>query len=107
MSTLDLGPHGQTETGAAYTEAAAHVQALAEANHPARLLGVAQSAIETALRTNDLAAIHAQLAAALDRIKPEPADRYCSSPRSNHGDGRGCEDEACPKHGHSEEENAA
>lgn len=41
-----------------------------EANHPARLLGVAQVAIETALRTNDLAEVHAQLEVALARIKP-------------------------------------
>lgn len=41
-----------------------------EANHPARLLGVAQVAIETALRTNDLAEVHAQLETALARIKP-------------------------------------
>ena len=44
--------------------------AAAEANHPARLLGVAQVAIEVALRTNDLAEIHAQLEVALSRIKP-------------------------------------
>jgi len=42
----------------------------AEANHPARLLGVAQVAIEVALRTNDLAEVHAQLEVALARIKP-------------------------------------
>jgi hypothetical protein len=42
-----------------------------EANHPARLLGVAQVAIEVALRTNDLAEVHAQLEVALARIKPE------------------------------------
>lgn len=42
----------------------------AEMNAPARLLGVAQVAIETALRTNDLAEIHAQLETALARIKP-------------------------------------
>lgn len=41
-----------------------------ERNHPARLLGIAQVAIETALRTNDLAAVHAQLSEALTRIKP-------------------------------------
>jgi hypothetical protein len=42
----------------------------AEKNHPARLLGVAQVAIEVALRTNDLAEVHAQLEVALARIKP-------------------------------------
>ena len=42
-----------------------------EANHPARLLGVAQVAIEVALRANDLAEVHAQLEVALARIKPE------------------------------------
>lgn len=41
-----------------------------EADAPARLLGVAQVAIETALRTNDLAEVHAQLEVALARIKP-------------------------------------
>lgn len=66
MSTLTGAPYGQTEIGAAYTEAAMR----AEANHPARLLGVAQVAIETALRTNDLTEIHAQLEVALARIKP-------------------------------------
>lgn len=74
MSTLTGAPYGQTETGAAYTEAALRAAlrapARAEANHPARLLGVAQVAIEVALRTNDLAEIHAQLETALARIKP-------------------------------------
>lgn len=51
-------------------EEAEAARALSEANHPARLLGVAQVAIETALRTNDLAEVHAQLEAALARIKP-------------------------------------
>lgn len=45
----------------------------AEDHAPARLLGVAQVAIETALRTNDLAEIHAHLAEALGRIKPAVA----------------------------------
>lgn len=49
---------------------AADKAACAEANHPARLLGIAQVAIEVALRTNDLAEVHAQLEAALARIKP-------------------------------------
>lgn len=48
----------------------ARARAHAEANHPARRLGVAQVAIETALRTNDLAEIHAHLTEALTRIKP-------------------------------------
>lgn len=42
----------------------------AEANHPARLLGVAQAAIRDALLLDDVAEIHAQLADALARIKP-------------------------------------
>ena len=29
--------------------------------------------------------------------------KHCASPRSNHGDGRGCEDDHCPRHGRSEE----
>lgn len=70
MTALDGGPHGVTETGAAYSEAARQAQARAEATHPARLLGVAQVAIEVALRTNDLTEIHAQLEQALARIKP-------------------------------------
>jgi hypothetical protein len=52
------------------TAADVRARTRAEENHPARLLGVAQVAIETALRTNDLAAIHAQLGDALARIKP-------------------------------------
>lgn len=72
MSTLDHGPHGTTETGAAYSEAA-RVRALAEANAPARLLGVAQAAIRDALLLNDPAEIHAHLAEVLTRIKPEVA----------------------------------
>lgn len=59
MSTLTGAPYGLTETGAAYTEA----------SHPARLLGVAQVAIETALRMDDPEAIHTHLAEALGRIK--------------------------------------
>lgn len=70
MSTLTGAPYGQTETGAAYSEAAARARTRAEAYHPARLLGIAQVAIETALRTNDLAEVHAQLGEALTRIKP-------------------------------------
>lgn len=70
MTALDGGPHGTTETAAAYIEAASRARSCAEANHPARLLGVAQVAIEVALRTNDLAEIHAQLETALARIKP-------------------------------------
>lgn len=42
----------------------------AEAHAPARLLGVAQVAIETALRLTDPAEIHAHLTEALGRIKP-------------------------------------
>ena len=45
----------------------------AEDNHPARLLGIAQVAIEVALRTNDLAEVRAQLEVALARIKPTEA----------------------------------
>lgn len=45
-------------------------RAHAEANHPARLLGVAQVAIETALRLTDPVEIHAHLTEALTRIKP-------------------------------------
>lgn len=67
MSTLTGAPYGQTETGAAYAEAAAIC-----ANHaPAYLLGVAQVAIETALRLDDLDEVHNHLAEALGRIKPE------------------------------------
>jgi hypothetical protein len=71
VTALDGGPHGVTETAAAYTEAARLARDTAEANHPARLLGVAQVAIETALRMTDPAEIHAQLADALARIKPQ------------------------------------
>lgn len=42
----------------------------AETRAPARLLGVAQVAIETALRLGSLDEIHAHLAEALARIKP-------------------------------------
>lgn len=70
MSTLDQGPYGQTEAGAAYSEAANRAL-FAEAHAPARLLGVAQVAIETALRLNSLDEIHTHLAEALGRIKPE------------------------------------
>ena len=73
MSTLDGRPYGQTETGAAYSEAARRALAHAEANHPARLLGVAQRAIENALRLNDLTQMKTDLAAALDRITPPEA----------------------------------
>jgi hypothetical protein len=70
VSTLDHGPHGTTESGAAYMEAARR----AEATAPARLLGVAQVAIETALRLTDPDEIHTHLAEALGRIKnPEAA----------------------------------
>lgn len=51
-------------------EADAARAARAEANHPARLLGVAQVAIETALRLTDPVEIHAHLTEALARIKP-------------------------------------
>ena len=49
---------------------AARARAHAEANHPARLLGVAQVAIETALGMTDPAEIHAHLTEVLGRIKP-------------------------------------
>lgn len=42
----------------------------AETHAPARLLGVAQVAIETALRLGSLAEVHAHLTEALARIKP-------------------------------------
>jgi hypothetical protein len=61
---LDGGPHGTTETSAAYTEAA---------HHPAYLLGVAQAAIRDALLLTDPDEIHAHLAEVLGRIKPEVA----------------------------------
>jgi hypothetical protein len=70
VTALDGGPHGVTETAAAYSEAARRAREVAEQNHPARLLGVAQVAIETALRLTDPVEIHAQLADALTRIKP-------------------------------------
>lgn len=73
MTALDGGPHGTTETAAAHIEAAQRARAFAEANAPARLLGVAQVAIETALRMTDPAEIHAYLTTALGRIKPEVA----------------------------------
>lgn len=85
MTTLDGGPHVVTETAAAYSEAARRAREVAEQNHPARLLGVAQVAIETALRTNDLAEVHALLGDALDRIKPTeiPArGTSCTHPRT-------------------------
>jgi len=31
-------------------------------------------------------------------------ERACTSPRTNHGDGRGCEDGGCPRHGSEEDE---
>lgn len=71
MSTLTGTPYGQTEAGAAYSEAAQRARVHAEANHPSRLLGVAQVAIETALRLTDLDEIRTHLAEALGRIKPE------------------------------------
>lgn len=74
MTALDGGPHGVTETSAAYSEAARRAREVAEQNHPARLLGVAQVAIETALSSTDIRVIHAQLRDALDRIKPEPTE---------------------------------
>jgi hypothetical protein len=73
VSTLTGAPHGTTETGAAYTEAAARVQALAEANAPARLLGVAQVGIETALRLSTADEIRTHLAEILGLIKPVAA----------------------------------
>lgn len=45
----------------------------AEANHPARLLGVAQVGIETALRLGTADEIRTHLAEILGRIKPEVA----------------------------------
>ena len=70
MSTLDHGPHGTTEAGAAYMEAAAR----AEATAPARLLGVAQVGIETALNLTSLDDVKTHLAGLLGRIKnPEAA----------------------------------
>jgi hypothetical protein len=71
MSTLTGAPYGQTETGAAYSEAGR--LDCAEAQAPARLLGVAQVAIETALRLTDVDEIHDYLAEVLGRIKPEVA----------------------------------
>lgn len=62
MSTLTGTPYGQTETGAAYSEAT-----------PAYLLGVAQAAIRDALLLNNLDEIRTHLAEALGRIKPEVA----------------------------------
>jgi hypothetical protein len=52
------------------TEAAVLARDHAEAYHPARLLGIAQVAIETALRTDDVAEIKQNLTAALARITP-------------------------------------
>jgi hypothetical protein len=54
-------------------EAAVRARAHAEANAPARLLGVAQVAIETALRLDNLIEVHAYLSEVLERIKPEVA----------------------------------
>lgn len=92
MSTLSGGPHGTTETGAAHMEAAfmsrnqdgyteagrrararadANAAARAEANHPDRLLGVAQAAIRDALLMNSVPEIHNHLAEVLGRIHPE------------------------------------
>lgn len=51
-------------------EARAAVVQRAEADEPARLLGVAQSAIRNALLRNDLDQMKADLTAALERISP-------------------------------------
>jgi hypothetical protein len=52
-----------------------------EAHAPARLLGVAQVAIETALRLTDPEEIHAHLAEALGRIKPPVTPVRSAEPR--------------------------
>jgi len=51
-------------------EASAGRAARTESNHPAHLLGVAQTAIRNALLRTDLDQIKADLTAALDRITP-------------------------------------
>lgn len=43
--------------------------------------------------------IDPDLAADLLDMAGDYAGPACTDPRSNHGDGRGCEDELCPRHG--------
>lgn len=44
-----------------------------------------------------------RVVAAGTRYDPPPPARVCAYPRDNHGDGRGCGHDDCPRHGHPDE----
>lgn len=73
MTTLAGSPYGQTETGAAYSEAALRARAHTDAPDTAYLLGVAQQALKTALQLDSLIEVRAYLSEVLERIQPEVA----------------------------------